>query len=575
MKLIPFSALALVAALSGCSTYQRIDQAPDRAKSSFDDAAGQAAALRQAGQGYIKRADTPWVATRPLPRPVSSAKIPAGKDCNLRFIADSEMPLQDFVQAITQDCHIPVTVTPDAWAALMGGASDGGGRLPAASPAAGPFPPGGIPTIGAQPAPAQSRPGLASYRNVAVVQPVKWMNRPLSGLLDVVTAQLGISWSYRDNGLVLHYLDTKTFQLVQIGSDTDFQSSVVSGSSLTNTNSGGGGGTGSGGSNSSNTTGESNQQTKVTIKSSVTADLKRSIETAMSEQGRLAMSMSTGSVTVTDTPDALARVSRLIDHVNEQMGRQVMLYVTVAMVTLDDADSLGINWNAVFNSLSGDYGISLANSFTPLENAATAGFGVLDTATGRAGQFKGTTAVLSALAKQGSVSIYKQRTVTTANLQPAPIQMTSEEQYICGRTNSTTAQVGVTEGIQLCPVVTGFSMDILPYIMDPSQLSIQFGMNMAPPPVISTLPGDPEKPVQKAKVARQVFQQRVRLKSNQTVLLSDFQESSEDATKQGIGDLSAWAMFGGGTRAGARKVVVIMITPVIEADTPLPFASRT
>jgi type IVB pilus formation R64 PilN family outer membrane protein len=570
MKKLTLSALAIALILSGCSTYQRIDQAPADAKASFDEAVGQAEAQRAAGRGYIKRAQTPWVATRPLPRPVSSAKMPVDKDCNVRFIADVSMPLQDFVQAVTQDCRIPVTVTSDAWSALMGGGSDNA-RTPAAAPMAGPFPAGGISAIGAQ---NQTRQGFSSYSNVPVVQPIKWVNRPLSGLMDVVTAQMGLSWSYRDGGVVIHYLDTRTFQLVPIASDTDFQSSVISGSSLMNTSSGGGG-TGAGGGSSSNTTGESNQQTKVTIKSSIADDLKRSIEATLSDHGKLAMSMSTGSVTVTDTPEALARVAKLLDHINEQMGRQVMLYVTVAMVKLNDSDSLGINWNAVFNSLSGNFGINLANSFTPLENSSTAGFGILDTATGRTGQFAGSKAVLSALAQQGTVSIYKQRTVTTANLQPSPIQMTSEEQFICGRTSSAVAQVGVSDGVQLCPVITGFSMDILPYIMDPSQLSIQFGMNMAPPPVISVLPGDPEKPIQKAKVDRQVFQQRVRLKSNQTVLLSDFQDNSTDATKQGLGDLSAWAAFGGGTRSAARTVVVIIITPVIEADTPVPSASRT
>lgn len=278
--------------------------------------------------------------------------------------------------------------------------------------------------------------------------------------------------------------------------------------------------------------------------------------------GQMALSTSIGTLTVTDTPDVLDRIGKYIDEINERTSRQAMLYVTVASVVLSNSDSLGINWNLVWQSVSGNYGMGIMNAIPSVEGAASAGFGILDTATGRAGQFAGTQAILNALSKQGSVSIMRQRGVITQHLQPTPIHLTNERQYVCGRSQTNTAQVGATEASEMCSVMTGFAMDILPYIHD-QQLTLQFALNMSPPAVIEQVPGDEERPVFAASVDRQVFLQRVGMRSGQSLVISDFQEASETAAKQGIGSASAWIPTGSGMRAKERRVIVIIISPQI------------
>lgn len=52
-------------------------------------------------------------------------------------------------------------------------------------------------------------------------------------------------------------------------------------------------------------------------------------------------------------------------------------------VNTDTSDLVGIDWNLVWKSLSGKYGIKLANSSrTGSDDAITGGFSVLDTAEG-------------------------------------------------------------------------------------------------------------------------------------------------------------------------------------------------
>ncbi|WP_454688246.1 PilN family type IVB pilus formation outer membrane protein [Achromobacter aloeverae] len=564
-----FSALGLLLSLAACSSFQRINDAPNNAAKTFHDSQNKADEQRDRNRGAIQTVDHPWLSTTPVSRYASTAKLPADRNCTLQFIADAPMSLSDFAQLVSQDCHVPVRITPDAWDALAGATASsattdtsGGAMPPMSSISGGPLPPGGA--LAGKP--SQAGRGHRSSRATSgalQVQPIRWLGRPLAGLLDVVTSQLGISWSYRDGAVVLHYLDTRTYKIA-LSSELDFSSSITSGASLTDSSSGSG--VSSSGS-SSTTKGDSTQKTSQQFKATFDGDLKKAIESMLTpDLGRYAISPSVGTLTVTDTPDVLDKVAQFLDETNSTTDRQAELFVTVAMVTLNDSDSLGINWNAVWNSLNGNYGLTLANSFSPLTGSSSAGFGILDSATGRAGQFKGTNAVLSALSQQGTVSIYKQRGVTTQNRQPTPIQMTKEQQYVCGRSQTNTAEVGATESIQMCSVVTGFAMDMLPDIKPNNRLTLLFNLNMSPPATITLVPGDPTKPIYTAEVDRQVFQQRVGLKSGQTLVLSDFQEGSEQSSKQGLGDLSAWVATGGGTRDSSKRVVVIIITPEIMPD---------
>lgn len=548
-----------VALLSGCAAYKRIDDAPHVAQEAFQMALDQAQAQRE-GRDLIQKVDEPWISTQPIKVHTKPPKIPKARDCQIKLVADAPLSLVDFTQMVSADCRMPIRISQDAWAALAGGTL---GSAPASTMTVGPpIVPSLLPQAGsAQNGMGSSNTGSAN-RNFAYstsgerqIQPIRWLGKPLSGLLDVITSQLGLSWSYRNEAVVIHYLDTRTFR-VALSSELDYETNVSSGASLTNGSSGAGASA-----NESNN--ESAQKTLLSIKSRFSADVQKAVQAMLTPGvGQLALSPSIGTLTVTDTPDVLDRVAQYIQDVNSRMSRQAMLYVTVASVTLTDADSLGINWNMVWQSVSGNYGLSVANSFSAMEGAASVGFGILDTATGRAGQFAGTQAILNALSQQGSVSIMRQRGVTTQHLQPTPIHLTNEKQYVCGRSQTNTAQVGATESTRMCSVVTGFAMDILPDIHG-QDLTLQFALNMSPPAKIERVPGNPERPEYTASVDRQVFLQRVGMRSGQTLVISDFQEASESASKQGVGGTDNWIPTGGGMRERTRRVLVIIISPRI------------
>lgn len=563
IKGLGMAALSLI--LVGCAAHQRIDDAPHVAEEAFRIAVDQADAQRQ-GRNPIHMAESPWVSTTKVETPErpKTSKLPADKDCRIRLITSAPLSLSDLAQIITADCQLRVWISQDAWAALAGGSVNNSmGGTPSM---------GGPPIVPALPtaSPASAPSYGSAARNFAhttsgqrQIQPLRWLGKPVSGLLDVVTSQLGLTWSYRSGSIVIHYLDTRTYRIA-LSSELDYQSNVSSGATLSSGSAGGG----AVGSSANETTSESAQKTVLNIKSRFAADVQNAVEAMLTPGvGQHALSSSIGTLTVTDTPDVLDRVGRYIDDINARMSRQAMLYVTVASVVLSDSDSLGINWNLVWQSVSGNFGAGMMNAVPSVEGAASAGFGILDTATGRAGQFAGSSAILSALSKQGAVSIMRERGVITQHLQPTPIHLTNERQYVCGRSQTNTAQVGATEASQMCSVLTGFALDILPDIHG-QDLTLQFALNMSPPALIEQVPGNPEKPVFAASVDRQVFLQRVGMRSGQSLVISDFQEASETSNKQGVGGTSAWAVTGAGAREKARRVLVIIITPRIMADPP-------
>ena len=61
------------------------------------------------------------------------------------------------------------------------------------------------------------------------------------------------------------------------------------------------------------------------------------------------MFMSTGFITVTDTPQVLETVRTFIEKRNEEMKRQVVLNVEILSIRKTRNEQAGIDWNAVFS----------------------------------------------------------------------------------------------------------------------------------------------------------------------------------------------------------------------------------
>ncbi|AZS81989.1 PilN family type IVB pilus formation outer membrane protein [Achromobacter sp. SD115] len=556
-------AIAFATTLSGCAL-QRIKDTEARVDDAYGEHAASAASMRKTRDRAVEVIDRPWVSKTPITRP-SAAAYPAPLQCPITFVPAAPISVFEFGQTVTALCGVPVRITPDAITALSGGARTAA-RTPDMTPptgSGGPIPPGGVGALSA----GSSLPSMSARDTT--ISGIRWDGKPLPGLLDAVTSRLGLSWTFRDGAVQIHYLDTRVFRIYAIQSKTNMQSVVQSGTQLASSGTSGqgaAGATSSSGSGGSTVSGGSTQTTMVSIESNLAEDVDRMIKSMLTPGlGQSSLSVSTGTVAVTDTPDVLSRIAAYLKTENRNITRQALFNITVAVVQRTETDDQGLDLTAVYKSLNGNYGITVANAFTAASSAGSASIGILDTATGTAGQFAGSKAILRALSSQGRVSIVTQPSVTTLNYQPVPVQVAKQTSYLAAVSNTATAQVGSTSALTPGTVTTGFSMDLLPFMIDSDQMLLQFTMNLSTDPRLRTVTSG-DNSIEVPEVDSRIFSQRVRLRSGQTLILSGFEQNVDRGNRSGMFSPSNWLTGGGGSTNNRREVVVILITPIVLDD---------
>ncbi|MCM3609251.1 PilN family type IVB pilus formation outer membrane protein [Cupriavidus pauculus] len=583
-------ASAAAVAMVGCTSIQNINDTMKRGEDTAAEASQITAEMQR--QRPVQRRDTvvfsdePIVSLKPL-RMAPRKSAAEGLNCTVSFAPAMPVDILEFGQTITKLCGIPVRVTPDALAAVSGqfafstgnqNAVAGGQVGPAiAAPTVGqPLPP--LPAMpgatGSPGALAGRMPGASLAATANLISNIKWNDKPVEGLLDVVTSRLGLSWRREAGAVSIFYLDTKTFSVYAIPSQTDMTSVVQSGTTAAAGVQGASGGPGGGASSGGGISGTSGstQSTSVTNKSSITADIVANISSMLTPNvGRMTRPVnsgaggggfSTGTITVTDTPEVLARIENYLQGENKNITKQVLLNVKVLSVTLSDKESLGIDWTLVYKSLNGNYGFALKNLFQADSAAVNGAVSILDTATGRAGQFAGSSLIVQALSQQGRVSTITSPSVTTLNLQPVPVQVARQTSYLASVQTTNTAQVGSTTALTPGTVTTGFNMNLLPYVMPDNNLLLQYSINLSALQRLRSVTSGGST-IEIPEVDNRIFSQKVRLKSGETLVLSGFEQSIDNGNKQGVGNPNNILLGGGMGTDNRRDVIVVLITPVV------------
>lgn len=568
-----FSLAALAAlALVGCSTFEQVDRTARGVEQSQKTASDIAESMRNARQtpprDTVVYAKDQWVATRPIE--IRKQNIPDALRCDIAINAEkAPIDILEFSQVVTKWCRIPARVTPDALQAIQsqGRIAMGGAATPGQMASAMPAPGAQIPSLPALPggggqfgAGAYSSYGQAIGGRAGLID-FKYQGE-LKPVLDMATQRLGISWKFADGAITFFYLDTRIFNFATMALSTDFSSVVQSGMTMTAGTSAGAGGTS--GSNSIGGTSGSQQSATVSMKTSKWDDVRKALDSMLTPGvGRVSISPSSGTITVTDTNEVLNRVERFLDGENKTLTKQVLFNVKVLSVTIRDGDGLGIDWNLVYKSMSGNYGFSLKNLTPSNSDAISASASVLSTATGSAAQFAGTSVVINALAQQGRVSTLRSPSVTTLNMHSVPIQIGSQVSYVASAQTTSTPQVGSTTSLTPGTVTTGFNMILLPYVLPDNAMLLQSSINISALNRIRSVTSAGTT-IEVPEVNNQIFSQTARLRPGETLILSGFEQMSDQSEKSGVGTPNNILLGGSVRSSNVRDVIVILITPIIQ-----------
>ncbi|MGP0172702.1 PilN family type IVB pilus formation outer membrane protein [Pseudomonas sp. NCHU5208] len=559
---------ALVVLLSSC-TLQRVDESISRTEQTGATARQYTALLRnqraESSRETVVFSDKPWVSTQPL---ITKRGLPQSLNRDIAYRPSSPVTITEVAQYVTSETGLPVVVAPDAInPSILDSAPTASTQVPgssntgtSASGLEGLFPGSAL-----SPASAMAFSGNSSLGLPQTIQGLKWAGS-VSGLLNQATSRLGLSWHYDPDikGVRITYFDTKVFDVWAFGDDQEIESTVRSGLTTSTGSAAGMSGGNSSGTGASGESGSS-QSTKVKIVTSLLGDIESNVRSMLSTRpaGRMFLSRTTGTLTVSDRPEVLRRVDAYLASINRSITRQVSFNVTVFEVVLTDRDQLALNWSAVYKSISRNWGFQLANTVAGIgSDAVTGSVGILDTANS---PWAGSEAVIQALAQQGRISNIRTPSVTTLNLQPAPIQIGNVQSYIASSTTSTTASVGSTTSLNPATITSGFNMMLLPKVLDRDNLLLMINLSMSSRPTFQTFESNDSR-VQTADYDTKNAAPKVKLRSGQTLVLTGFEENREDATRSGVGSARFLGLGGGRSRTSEHSVLVVLVTPIVEVD---------
>ena len=470
---------------------------------------------------------------RSLPR-VSQAPLPPLFNQPATF-ERAVASLDEFAERITLRSGIPVKVAADAASASR--PSGSGGEAKAGGQSSGvPALPMGVPG------------GSAATTTRSGAVRIDFSGGTLKGLLDTAAARFGVSWKYANGTIQFFRNDTRTFQIAAVPGDTEVRATVSSGANSGGSEGGGGGSTGIDTKNS-HTTGVKSQL-------SVYSSIEKAVTIMLSEGGKVVASPATGSLTVSDTPDNLERIASFIDKENQSMSRQVMVNVTVLAVTLTRGDNYGIQWNAVYKTLSSKFGI--VNTLPLVTGASAFSAAILDTASSK---FSGSSVLIEALSEQGQVRRETSASVVTLNNQPVPVQVAKQTSYLKSSQTTLAANVGSTTTLTPGTITSGFNMTILPNVLSNGTVLLQFATDISSLRALRVVNSNSSS-IESPEIDTRNFLQRVAMKSNETLIISGFEQTDDNLAQQGVATPSNIFLGGKNVANTNKEIIVILITPI-------------
>ena len=542
--------LAMVASLYGCSGLTtKVEE--------------DAAALQERGGRLARSAGTIQGTTKSGEPIVYSKSIFIGKTAQ-KIVSEPQLPavfaepawfdrsvssLQEFAERITTRSGIPTKVGLDAsnvasrtMANLSNGATTGVGG-------AGMLPP--VPMVGGGNQMAVG--GIGS----GVVQPIRitYPSGTLKGLLDSAAARFGVSWRYQDGAIKFFHMESRTFSIRAVPGDAVLNATVGS-SSGSSGSSGASTGSGTTTATTSQVTATNQASTQVSSQLSVWKGLQESIGAMISTSGKVVASPATGSITVTETPDVLARVAEFVESQNALIGKQVLINATILRVANTQKENFGVSWTMVWSDLKKKYGIT--NKFAADTGTSAFSAAIIDATS----KWNGSSVLIDALSQQGTVSLETSASITALNNQPTPVQVANQVTYIAQSSTTSVANTGTTTAVTPAVVSSGFTMTVLPSVMADGSIIMQFQSDISALKQIRQITSG-NVTIEAPELDTRNFLQRVTMKSGETLIISGFEQTDGNANRSGVGTPQNWALGGGIKSNTGKEVMVILLTPVV------------
>ena len=366
---------------------------------------------------------------------------------------------------------------------------------------------------------------------------------PLRGLLDNVAIASGYGWDFdaKTNTVVFSRLSVRTFTILGIPGTKKYTDQITNKSREATRSS-------IGGSNvnqtvaTADTSSQTAQSNTTDYKVDIWADTEKAVKALLSPEGSVVGNQAAGTITVRDRAENVRQVSNYIAETNKRLSRQIALIINVWALEVTDENEAGLDLQAIF--ANDDVSI-VAGSLSALGGPGTA------SATIVSGKLKDSTGVLKALKEWGNATQATSGGGLAVSNQPLSAQAIHKINYIAGSSTSQ-SDYGQTTEITPGEVTTGFSMTVIPHILDRRRVLLQYTINLVLLDELSEYATN-DLTIQLPKTSTRAFTQRSSMQMGQTLVLAGFQDQSQKLANS-LGLLN----FGRGANYGKTLLVVTM-----------------
>lgn len=392
----------------------------------------------------------------------------------------------------------------------------------------------------------------------------------VEGALNLLATKTGYVYTISNNSIYWQAFVTKTFDIAFMPGGTDYLMGNSGGSSASASSA-------SSGSSSvqsfSVNDSSTDEYSSLSGKLSLWTDLETTIKQLLSPVGKVTVSQSTTSVTVRDTPTNVELVRQFVANLNSKLSKQVLVKVQVLEVDLQNAYDFGINWNLIANAfhnspfvVNGNYGTPVSITALTTQSVATQPVPIFGTQGN--GLTPSYTILFNALNQQGKTAVVTEPRVVCLNNQVSVIRITETEGYVASIQNtstgaggtSTAAQNTVTSQVTPGSVTTGLTLYILPKILG-KEIYMQVNADLSTNKGFSSF-GPTSAQVQLPSISVKHFNQRSKIRSGDTLILSGFRQVSNIANANQFLESQA---LGGKASIQRNKETIVLITPFVLA----------
>ena len=384
---------------------------------------------------------------------------------------------------------------------------------------------------------------------------VVWQGR-LSDLLNQAADVFGADWTFDGTSVQFAQAITRTYMLHALASEMSMKGSVKSGSS---------------GDSTSNLP---EVEVAQTSSMKVWEEIKEAVGTIMGDNGKAAFSPSTGTITVTGSPDIVRRVESYLNQQNSLRLRRVAVAIKVISITASNDLDLSANLTGIIKRA-----FDQASLRTVGEASSGIAIGILKAPIGNesfepgdgsdADQISSDRLVSELRANKGvtRAAVVHSGALVTLSDQPAPLQVGRQISYL-KRTSSTSGDSGGSVSLEPGTINTGLMMTILPRIVEQNRILMRISVAItdAQQPFAEFSSGGTS--IQLPEVETTGFLQNAVMTSGETLVLAGFEKNlNSNSANGGPGPL--WVLGGERKTARSREMTVLLLTSEILPEEPI------